>query len=261
MSAEQRSDANGRPGDAVLPGARQYMKRVRDLLDRIADTQADPIQAAAGAIERSLRADGRLYLFGTGHSHMLAEEGHYRAGGLAGVTPVLSTSLMLHEGAVVSTRFERTSGVGPLILSRYGLTANDVIVIFSNSGVNAVPVETAEAAKASGATVIAVVALEYAASVPAGPGGRKLADIADIVLDNHGVPGDALVEVADTGLRTGAASTVSGAFILNAILTEVAWRLAEGGENPPIYISANMPGAAAHNQALVDRFRPRNPHL
>jgi uncharacterized phosphosugar-binding protein len=241
------------------------MGRIRQLLDTIATTQLAALDASAAAIVASIQAGGLLYLFGTGHSHMLAEEGHYRAGGLAPVVPVLATPLMLHESAIVSTGLERTSGIGPLVLGRYGLSSRDTIIIFSNSGVNAVPVETALAAKATGATVIAVVALAYAASVPAGPGGRKLADIADIVLDNHGVPGDALVEIHETGLRTGPASTISGAFILNAILTEVAWRLEEqnGGTDAdlPIYISANMPGASAHNATLVERYRPRNPHL
>ena len=244
-----------------LPGARRYMERVQELLQIVAATQGEAIAAAAAAITDCLRRDGRLYLFGTGHSHMLAEEGHYRAGGLAAVVPVLAGSLMLHESAVAGTGFERTAGLAPLLLARYGLSERDAIIIFSNSGVNAVPVEAALAAKGSGAAVIAVVALDYAATVPAGPSGRKLADIADIVIDNHGVPGDALVEVAETGLRTGPASTITGAFILNAILTEVAWRLAEEGGEPPIYISANMAGAADHNRGLVERYRPRNPHL
>lgn len=247
--------------EAQLPGARRYMERVQELLQTVAATQGEAIAAAAAAITASLRRDGRLYLFGTGHSHMLAEEGHYRAGGLAAVVPVLAGSLMLHESAIASTGFERTGGLAPLILARYGLSERDVIIIFSNSGVNAVPVEAALAAKTGGATVIAVVALDYARTVPAGPSGRKLADIADIVIDNHGVPGDALVEVRDSGLRTGPGSTITGAFILNAILTEVAWRLAEEGGQPPIYISANMPGAAEHNRDLVERYRPRNPHL
>ncbi len=269
-----------------LPGANHYMQAVRNLLDAVAADQGTGIAAAATAIVASLQAGGLLYLFGTGHSHMLAEEGHYRAGGLAPVVPVLASPLMLHESAVVSTRLERTPGVGGAVLSRYALSAADTIIIFSNSGVNAVPVEAALAAKEAGATVVAVVALNYAATVPAGPSGRKLADIADIVIDNHGVPGDALVAIPNTGpkggetpsLRTGPASTISGAFILNAILTEVAWRLATaaetgGGETGaetgpeagavdlPIYISANMPGALAHNAGLVARFRTRNPHL
>jgi uncharacterized phosphosugar-binding protein len=244
------------------------MQAMRDLLDAVASDQGPEIAAAAEAIVASLAAGGLLYLFGTGHSHMLAEEGHYRAGGLAPVVPVLAGPLMLHESAVVSTRLERTPGVGAAVLSRYGLTAADAIIIFSNSGVNAVPVEAALAAKETGATVIAVVALDYAATVAPGPSGRKLADIADIVIDNHGVPGDALVAIQDTGLRTGPASTISGAFILNAILTEVAWRLAAaaGAAEPgpaavPIYISANMPGALDHNAGLVACYRARNPHL
>ena len=244
-----------------LPGASRYMANVQALLQTIADTQMSAIDAAATVIVRALRQDGLLYLFGTGHSHMLCEEGHYRAGGLASVCPILATALMLHEGAVTSTILERTSGVGPAVLTRYAVTDRDVIMIFSNSGVNAVPVETALAAKAKGMTVIAVAALDYAATVPAGPTGRKLADIADIVIDNQGVPGDALVEVGASGLRTGPGSTITGAFILNAILTEVAWRIAGEGDEPPIYISANMPNAAAHNVALVERYRTRNPHL
>ena len=248
-----------------IPGATRYMQSVRALLDAIAGDQGPAIAAAADAIVASLQTGGLIYLFGTGHSHLLAEEGHYRAGGLAPVVPMLAATLMLHESAVVSTRLERTPGVGAAVVSRYGLTPADTIFVFSNSGVNAVPVEVALTAKEAGATVIAIVALDYAATVAPGPSGRKLADIADIVLNNHGVPGDALVEVQDTGLRTGPASTIAGAFILNAVLTEVAWRLAEaeGGQAAalPIYISANMPGAMEHNAGLVAAYRTRNPHL
>jgi uncharacterized phosphosugar-binding protein len=245
----------------ALPGATEYMARIQSVLQQIAATQMSAIGAAVDAMVAALRQEGVIYLFGTGHSHMLAEEGHYRAGGLAPVCPVLSSALMLHEGAVTSTQLERTSGVGPAILNRYAIGDHDVIVIFSNSGVNAVPVETALAAKAKGMTVIAVVALDYAAAVPAGPTGRKLADIADIVVDNQGVPGDALVAVGNSGLRTGPASTITGAFLLNAMLTEVTWRIAAEGGQPPVYVSGNMPGAAAHNATLVARYRPRNPHL
>ncbi|MFO7632199.1 MAG: SIS domain-containing protein [Caldilinea sp.] len=248
------------PSDS-LPGASRYMESVQMLLQTIADTQMAAIDAAASAIVEALQHNGMLYLFGTGHSHMLCEEGHYRAGGLAAVCPMLSTTLMLHEGAVASTLLERTSGIGPVLFTRYPVTDRDVIMIFSNSGVNAVPVETALAAKQKGMTVIAVTALDYAATVPAGPTGRKLADIADIVIDNQGVPGDALVAVGESGLRTGPGSTIAGAFILNATLTEVAFRLASEGGEPPIYISANMPNAAAHNAALVARYRTRNLHL
>jgi len=242
-------------------GAQAYMQAVLERLTAIRDSEAAAIDRAATAIADAIAAGGMVYLFGTGHSHMLAEEGHFRAGGFAAVCPVLSSSLMLHESAEVSSRLERTSGVGPAVLARYQPSARDVLVIFSNSGVNMVPVETAQEAKRIGMTVIAVVSRDYAAQIPVGPAGAKLADIADVVLDNHGVPGDALVALDEGGVRVGPLSTIAGAFLLNAVLAEAACRLQARGIKPPIFISANMPGAAEHNARLIAEYRTRNPHL
>lgn len=245
----------------TLPGAGLYVKAVREKLAAIIETQGDVIDRAAAAVTQAITAGGMVYLFGTGHSHMLAEEGHFRAGGLAAICPILGSPLMLHEGAVTGTRLERTSGLGPAILDRYPLTGRDVLILFSNSGVNTVPVEVALAAKERGVTLIAVMAKAYADQAKPGPTGRKVGDIADIIIDNQGPPGDALVEIGATGLKTGPFSTIGGAFILNAILTEAAFRLAAQGQRPPVYVSANMPGAAEHNAALVQEYRARNPHL
>lgn len=244
-----------------VQGAQAYMQAVLDRLRAIQQTEANAIERAASAIADAIANGGMVYLFGTGHSHMLAEEGHFRAGGFAAVCPVLSSGLMLHESAALSSRLERTSGVGPAVLARYQPTARDVLVIFSNSGVNTVPVETAQEARRIGMTVIAVISRDYAAQIPTGPAGAKLADIADVVLDNHGVPGDALVALDETGLRVGPLSTIAGAFLLNAVLAEAACRLQDRGITPPVFISANMPGAAEHNARLIEQYRDRNPHL
>lgn len=247
---------------SLISGAQSYMSAVRKSLEAIAQSQVEAINQAAQAVARAVESNGIIYLFGTGHSHMLAEEGHYRAGGLAAVCPVLNSGLMLHEGATLSTQLERTSGLGPAILARYGPCEEDVLIIFSNSGVNNVPVEMAIAAKEIGMTVIAVIAADYAARAPLGSTGKKLSDIADIVVDNQGPPGDALVEVDGQGLRVGPLSTIAGAFILNAILTEAIGRMVASGDRmPPVYVSANMPGAAEHNAALIAAYRTRNPHL
>lgn len=244
-----------------LLGAQTYMTAVRALVDSVFESQLPAIDQAAEAIAAAIQQDGLVYLFGTGHSHMLAEEGHYRAGGLAPVVPVFASSLMLHESASNSSVLERLIGLGPAVLNRYPLTEKDVLIVFSNSGVNAVPVETAQAAKAKGATVIAVTSVAYSSNAKLGPAGKRLYEVADIVIDNQGPPGDALVEVGASGLRTGPMSTVVGALLLNAILTEAVFRLEASGAEVPVYISSNMPGAVEHNAQLLERFRPRNPHL
>ena len=70
--------------------------------------------------------------------------------GLAAVCPILISGLMLHESATASTWLERTPGVIAAVLERYPLTKGDTLIVFSNSGVNAAPVEIAKIAKERG---------------------------------------------------------------------------------------------------------------
>jgi uncharacterized phosphosugar-binding protein len=247
----------------MLTGALAYMQAVQDIMQRVRDTQRVAMVGAADLLEQTVRANGRILLFGSGHSHILAEEGHYRAGGIAAVVPILATSLMLHEGAIASTAYERLSGLAGPLLARYAPAPPDCLVVFSNSGVNAVPVEIAKIARETyGLSVIAVIAARYAAQAPLSPLGIRLSEIAHVTIDNGGLPGDAVVEIGDTGIRVGPSSTVVGAFILNSLLTEVAFRLAqEDIAQLPVFISANMPGAAEHNRRILDRYKGRNPHL
>lgn len=242
-------------------GAQHYFDAVSTVLAQVAASEHAAIQRAADRVTQAIASGRMLYLFGTGHSHMMAEEGHFRAGGLAPVCPILIAGFMLHESSAASTRLERTPGVVTAALERYPLRDGDALIIFSNSGVNAAPVEMAKTGKERGLAVIAVQSNAYAAQIKPGALGAKLGDYADVIIDNHLPPGDTLVGVGETGLKTGAGSTVVGAFILNALLTEVIERLSQKGETPPIFISANLPGADAHNDRLFAEYRTRNPHL
>ncbi len=236
--------------------ARAYLLEVTR---RLADPGLpDALASAADTIETSVRLGGLTYIFGTGHSHLLGLDLHYRAGGPAFVVPVLDESLMLHRGAVTSTAREREEGVAARVLGRYSLSSRDVLLVVSNSGVNAVPVEAARAGREAGAKVIALTSLAY--STAAARGRIRIADIADVVIDNGLPPGDAMTELPGTELRAGPGSTVIGAALLQALFAEVAGRLAPEAP-PPIYLSANMPGAEEHNRGLIERFGRLNPHL
>ena len=232
-----------------------------DLIARLAslrDRLAEPMEKAADLIATAARADRRVYVFGTGHSHMMAEELHYRAGGLAITVPILCGAIMLQDGAVASSHFERIEGAVLPILDRYGIQEGDVLIVVSNSGVNAAPIEAARYAREKGAAVIAVTSVTYSSAIAKGR--TQLLSLADIVLDNDAPAGDAVLEVEGSALKVGPVSTALGVTILNAIFADVASRLVDDG-SAPIYLSANMPGASDVNRELVARYRDRNPHL
>lgn len=236
----------------------RYLRDLVQRLESIRTGMTAPMAAAAGLITEAARRDHRLFVFGTGHSHMLAEEVHYRAGGLAITVPILAGPTMVHEGAVAGTAYERMEGIVAPIFERYTIGPGDVLVVSSNSGVNAAPLEAARLGRERGAKVIAITSLAY--STAAARGRPRLADLADVVLDNGAPPGDAVVGIAGSELKVGPVSTAVGVAILNAVLADVAETLSAEG-NAPIYLSANMEGAAAINRGLVERFRKRNPHL
>lgn len=232
-----------------------------DLIARLAslrDRLAEPMEKAADLIATAARADRRVYVFGTGHSHMMAEELHYRAGGLAITVPILCGAIMLQDGAVASSHFERIEGAVLPILDRYGIQEGDVLIVVSNSGVNAAPIEAARYAREKGAAVIAVTSVTYSSAIAKGR--TQLLSLADVVLDNDAPAGDAVLEVEGSALKVGPVSTALGVTILNAIFADVASRLVYDG-SAPIYLSANMPGASDVNRELVARYRDRNPHL
>jgi uncharacterized phosphosugar-binding protein len=236
-----------------------YLADLADRITSIRSTAAQSLERAAEVMAACIQHDGLIYIFGSGHSHMLAEEAHFRAGGLAAAVPMLAAATMLHEAATVGTKLERLPGLVPALLARYPVGPKDVMIVVSTSGVNAAPVEAARFGRARGATVIAITSESY--SQAAANGRPRIADLADIVLDNGAPPGDATQDAGADGLMVGPVSTVIGAALLNAALVETARRLIAAGGPAPIYVSANMPGATDRNEDLIRRYQPRNPHL
>jgi uncharacterized phosphosugar-binding protein len=240
----------------------RYFQAIQDLQRRMIAEQHETLERVAAEMAETIRSGGRIFLFGTGHSHLLVEEGFYRAGGLAAVTPIFDPALMLHEDAQLSGRLERTPGLAEPLLERYNPQPGEMLFVFSNSGVNQMPVEMALAGRRRGLAVVAVVSRAYAAVAPLAPAGVRLAEAADYVIDNGGEPGDALTRVEGFRWRVGPSSTVITALIWNGLVAETAQRLAASGmKDLPVFASLNLEGAEAHNQALLEKQRKINPHL
>lgn len=238
----------------------EYFEIVRGQLAAIEQTQRQNIETAAQWVADALGRNRFINAFGSGHSHALAEELFYRAGGLARVIPILDSRLMVHESASSSTAWERKEGLASEILSRYDLGRGDVLFIISNSGRNPVPIEMALEGVKRGAKVVAISSAQYGgAHASRHSSGKKLADIANLVIDNQGVAGDAVVAIDGLKQRAGPVSTISSAFILNGIMVEAAARAVAAGGRPEVWGSANSD--STNNDAILEKYKGRIPHL
>jgi len=248
------------PGSAL----QRYFQAIQAIQARVLESQHESLCQVAGRMADTVQAGGRIFLFGSGHSHLLAEEAFYRAGGLAAATPVFSSALMLHEDAHLSSRLERTPGVAVGLLERYRPAAGELLFVFSNSGANYLPVELALDAKKRGLYVVSISSLAYAKVAPQSALGLRLDQVADSAFDNGGMPGDALLELEDCEWRVGPSSTIIGALLWNSLMVECIASLQARGiscDKLPVFASLNMNGAAEHNTALLDEWRKVNPHL
>ena len=255
----------GSAPDATVPdgaAAAGYLSRVAEVLAEAARAELGTIRVAAGRIAECLAAGGMVHAFGTGHSHLLAEELFYRAGGLARVNPLLVEDLMLHRSAAGSTAHERRAGLAARLIAEHPMAAGDVLVVASNSGGSRVAVELAELARSADVLVVAVTSRAHgrSASARAVPGPR-LADVADLVLDTHGVPGDAMVHVPGVERPVGPTSTIVGAALLHALVVEVVAALTARGMDPEVVASSNVADGDEVNAELVARYRDRVPAL
>lgn len=152
---------------------------------------------------------------------------------------------------------ERQSGVAARIYALVEPRPEDLFVIVSNSGVNNVVVEMALHAKERGHRVLAVTSLAHTRAVPAShPSGQKLADLADVVLDNAAPRGDALLELPGGGAVC-ALSTLTGVMLVQMAVAESAALLLAAGVRPPVYVSANVPGGFEGNLVLEERYAGR----
>jgi len=230
-------------------------------LERLAaDAQDGVLDPAIDLLVAALRAGGIIQAFGTGHSEAFAMEIAGRAGGLIPTNRIALRDIVLHgerPAEVLTGSLEREPWVVDELMAVSPVTENDVFVIASNSGVNGSIVGVALWAKEHGHKVIAVTSLEHTARVePKHPSGKRLSEIADVVIDNLAPYGDSTLQVTET-ISAGAISSITAAFIAQLLTLGVARTIAEAGEVPPMYISANIPGGDEHNAALEARYLDR----
>ncbi len=241
--------------------ANDYVDAIRGVLDRIEQTQMEKVLQAAEMIVQSAVAGGAWHLHDTGH--LVSRELIHRAGGLF-LIHALDFSFSVsdpvrpseHRKQKAAVRGDRVAGLGEHIVRASNMIEGDVLTIGSVSGRNASSIDLAIAAREAGVKVIAVTSLAYSSSVTSThPTGKRLFEIADLVIDNCGVPGDAALEVKGLDAPFGPTSGIGAAMVCWCICAQVVERLVALGHKPHVFKSVNLDGGAEFNQRAEEEFR------
>lgn len=240
---------------------REYFRRLYDVIEEMLGSQSRKIEQVADWMAESIANDGIVHLFGSGHSHMVAEEVFHRAGSLMPLNPILDANLTL-LGQVNATLLERTPGYARVIIGSHDIRKGEVVIVASNSGVNPVPIEAVLEARARGARTVAITSDHYYGSAPSRhESGKRLAQVADITIDTCVPRGDALVTIPGIGFPVGGVSSVVGLALIEAIVVETANQLQQRGVDAPVIPTMNLPGGDEKMEKLVEAYRARLPLL
>ncbi|MFF0249324.1 sugar isomerase domain-containing protein [Streptosporangium sandarakinum] len=244
-------------------GAADYAREARALMDEVVRTQTEAVGRAAALLTASVLDDGVIQAFGSGHSEAIAMEIAGRAGGLVPTNRLSLRDLVLYGEAPVDvllgapSELERDPGVARRIYDLAPVRPQDAFVLISSSGVNGSVVELASIVKEKGHGLVAVTSVRHSTEMTSRhPSGRKLLDLADVVLDNGAPYGDAMMPLPGGG-TFGAVSTITSALLAQMVVAEVVRALAGAGRTPPVYRSVNVTGGDEHNRDLENRYAGR----
>lgn len=210
-----------------MDSAQQFSNQVLARLEHMVDGQSATIEASAVAIADAIGSGHRVWIAET--THCLHDEGTYRAGGLMAVHRL--TDAVAIEGG-------------------------DVVLIGTNAGTTVTTVDLALISRERGAASIALTQLAYEMDprlVPEHASGKRLSEVADIVVDMGGQYGDTELTFT-SGSRSFAAipgSGVAEVMVMWMIFARATELLCERGTPPLIWDSMQMPGVHAEN---LERF-------
>lgn len=242
-----------------------FISEIQKVIADIEQNEVDTIQAAAEACAASITAGRAVLMFGAGHSALPAQEAFPRIGSIVGFVQITEPELGFNgfvtgKGGQRQMSFlEQTTGFAEVILENYNLTREDTLIVISNSGINALPVELCDQANEEGLTTISIGSTAHAqANQPKNPLNKRLMEIADIHIDTHVPEGDALI-MLDGKVRAGGGSTIAAMVVMNAIVVETIRLLIETDVPFHLYpshnVSDNLEEVIAHEQALFEAHK------
>ncbi len=237
--------------------AKTWLAATRSIIDRIEETQTDIIQKAAMLMADSIEAERWVHTFGCGHATLPVEEMYPRIGGFVGFHPMIELPLTFFThitGEMGIHQFlflERTEGYGRQIMKSYDFDARDTMWIFSHSGINPINIDIALRAKELGMkVVVAGSAQAFADMETRHSSGKKVFDLADVLIDTCVPAIDATVDLQNHQDRIGPTSTMAFITVVWMTITTVAEMLADRGVDLYIHPSHNVPGDTTAHERL-----------
>jgi uncharacterized phosphosugar-binding protein len=242
-----------------MKGYEQFFKGVAGVIEAINQTQGEAIEKGAAIVANAIQNDGILHVFGTGHANLVAEDISMRANTLGPINHVSDVSLSGTVNSFRSVFLERVEGIGGHIFETVRPHPQDVFLVISNSGRNAVSIEFAKAAKEHGYPVIAETSVAFSMSQPSRhSSGKRLLDYADVILDNQVPFGDMAFPVeGQKFMGLGPVSGIAGMYIVHAMLTQAVMVMVENGYEAPVNISGNLDTGEEHNMRLLEKYWDR----
>lgn len=244
----------------------KYFTVMNEVVQKAYDTQGENLMAAAGLLAECTKQGGLIHVFGCGHSSLVTEDVFWRSATLANVHAIFESAVAGINEITKTSKLEKVEGLGRILAEYNGIVPPDVLLCFSNSGNNAGTIDMAMAVKEKGVKVIAFTNVEYADQLTTQhSSGKKLKDLADIVIDNCSVIGDAAVELEGLEVKVGATSTIPVVYLLAALLVQTCDELLKQGVTPDVYYNGHLAYESdrvkQHNDALVEKYRQRMRNL
>ena len=234
----------------------EYANIVIKLIKKTDKVNINSVKEVSKLITDCIKNDGIIYMFGCGHSALIAQDCFYRAGGLANIQPIFVPELMLHISASNSSALEKNEKNAKDILNQYPIKENDLLFVFSVSGINGVPIEVAKEGREKGLKVIGMGSSSYKRQKSRHSSKKHLSDYSDVFLDNCVPKGDTVLSV-DADTKAVPVSTVISSFLIQSCIYGAFLNCIDQNISVDFFGSGNLPENKERNAILIEKFKQR----
>ncbi len=234
-----------------------------DLTDTLYQKEHENIEKAARICADAIANDGVIHVFGSGHSIGFGMEMTGRPGSLVPVHHIDTADFVL-KGMVTlkdfknpDDIFERRPHMADKLYALYDVRPADVFIIISNSGINGLVIDMAITARQNNHKVIVITSWQHTSTEASRhPSGKHLYEFGDVVIDNCGPKGDALLETGNPE-KVCSVSSITGAFIAQSLVYDIAQIMTAEGHAVPLLWDDSQPDYQQHNQQLLEKYKGR----